>query len=64
MLSARLDRGRVSRTDVRVRVADNAGNEVSGLPPRITVTGVRKAAGCATAGCGCRSGAAPCSGAG
>ena len=43
VLRARLDRGRVSRADLRVRVADAAGNEVSGLPPRITVTGVKGA---------------------
>ncbi len=41
ILRARLDRGRVSRTDIRVRVADNAGNAAEGVPPRITVSSAR-----------------------
>lgn len=41
LLSARLDRGRVSRTDIRVQVGDTAGNTVTGVPPRITVTSAR-----------------------
>jgi hypothetical protein len=40
-LRARLDRGRVSRTDIRVRVSDNAGNSAEGVPPRITVSRAR-----------------------
>jgi hypothetical protein len=41
ILRARLDRGRVSKADVRVRVRDNAGNEAAGAPPRITVGSAR-----------------------
>ena len=37
MLSAKLDRGRIRRTDVRVRVSDNAGNQATGTPARIRV---------------------------
>jgi hypothetical protein len=40
-LTARLDRGRMARTDVRVTVRDNAGNQAAGLPPKITLTGAR-----------------------
>jgi hypothetical protein len=40
-LRARLDRGRPSRTDVRVLVRDNAGNEASGAPTRLLLTSVR-----------------------
>jgi hypothetical protein len=40
-LTARLDRGRMRRTDVQVAVRDHAGNQVVGLPPKITVTGAR-----------------------
>jgi hypothetical protein len=41
ILSARLDKGRIRRTDVRVRVSDNAGNEVAGTPARIRVIRAR-----------------------
>jgi hypothetical protein len=40
-LRARLDRGSPARTDVRVIVRDNAGNEANGLPARLTLTGAR-----------------------
>jgi hypothetical protein len=41
LLTARLDRGRMARTDVRVRVRDNAGNAVEGVPARVSVTRAR-----------------------
>ena len=40
-MRAVLDRGAPSRTDVRVIVRDNVGNEVNGVPARFTVTSVR-----------------------
>jgi hypothetical protein len=40
-LVATLAGGRASRMDVRVTVRDNAGNETSGVPPRLTLTAVR-----------------------
>jgi hypothetical protein len=36
-LRAKLDHGRVRRTDVRVQVRDGAGNAVDGVPARITL---------------------------
>jgi hypothetical protein len=40
-LTAPLDRGRPSRVDVRVSVADVAGNTATGAPPRLRLTSVR-----------------------
>jgi hypothetical protein len=40
-LRARLDRGKPARTDVRVFVRDNAGNEANGAPTRLLLTSVR-----------------------
>ena len=39
-LRAPLDRGRPSKTDVRVTVRDNAGNEITGVPARFRITSV------------------------
>jgi hypothetical protein len=39
-LRALLDRGSPSKTDVRVTVRDNAGNEITGVPARFRITGV------------------------
>jgi hypothetical protein len=40
-MQAIVDRGKPTRTDVRVMVRDNAGNEVNGLPARLTLTSAR-----------------------
>jgi hypothetical protein len=40
-LRAPLDRGKPSKTDVRVTVRDNAGNEITGVPARFRITSVR-----------------------
>ncbi len=39
-LRAPLDRGKPSKTDVRVTVRDNAGNELTGVPARFRITSV------------------------
>jgi Bacterial Ig-like domain len=39
-LRAPLDRGKPSKTDVRVTVRDNAGNEITGVPARFRITSV------------------------
>jgi hypothetical protein len=41
MLRAPLDRGKPRRTDVRVIVRDNVGNEVNGVPARFRITSAR-----------------------
>lgn len=40
-LTAPLDRGRPSRTDIRVAVSDVAGNSASGAPPRLMLSRAR-----------------------
>lgn len=40
-LTARLDRGRLARADIRVSVSDHAGNTAAGLPPKLTLTSGR-----------------------
>jgi hypothetical protein len=41
LLTAPLDRGRPSQTDIRVAVSDIAGNSATGAPPRLVLSSVR-----------------------
>jgi hypothetical protein len=41
LLTAPLDRGRPSQTDIRVAVSDIAGNSATGAPPRLRLSSVR-----------------------
>jgi len=41
LLTAPLDRGRPSQTDIRVTVSDIAGNSATGAPPRLRLSSVR-----------------------